>query len=152
LLLRRLGREEAQELGKFAAVLSVLVNTKLQVLAERFVELLEVVLVLGDLGEKIHGLLDEVFADNLKDLVLLQSFTGDVEREILRVDNTLDEVEVFRDDVLAVVHDEDAANVELDVIALLLCLEEVEGRTTCKRSAGGEHERGNRHTVWGHRG
>jgi hypothetical protein len=143
LLLRRLGRVEAEELGKFAAVLSVLMNTKLQVLAERFVELFEVVLVLSDLGEKIHGLLDDVFADNLKDLVLLQSFTGDVEGEILRVDDTLDEVEVFRDDVLAVIHDEDAANVELDVIALLLCLEEVEGRTTYTRSADGEHKRRN---------
>jgi len=151
LLLRDFGREEAQELGKFAAVLSVLMNTKLQVLPERFIELLEVVLVLGDLGEKIHGLLDKVFADNFKDLFCCR-VSRRVEREILRIDDTLDEVKVFRDDVLAVVHDEDAANVELDVIALLLCLEEVEGSTTYKRSARGEHERRNRHTVWGRRG
>ena len=31
-----------------------------------------------------------------------------------------DEVEVLGDEVLAVVHDEDAADVELDVVALLL--------------------------------
>ena len=42
---------------------------------------------------------------------------------------TLDEVEVLGDEVLAVVHDEDAANVELDVVPLLLGLEEIERRT-----------------------
>ena len=128
MLLRRLGGVEAQEFGKFAAVLSVLVNTELQVLAERLIELLEVVLVLGDLAEEVHSLLDNVFADDLEDLVLLEGFTGDVKREILGVDDTLDEVEVFGNDVLTVVHDEDSTNVKLDVVALL-GLEEVERRT-----------------------
>jgi hypothetical protein len=36
----------------------------------------------------------------------------------------------FRNNLLAVVHDEDATNVELDVAALLLCFEEVEWCTT----------------------
>ena len=41
---------------------------------------------------------------------------------------TLDEVEVLGDEVLAVVHDENTANVKLNVVALLLGLEEVERR------------------------
>jgi hypothetical protein len=45
----------------------------------------------------------------------------------------LDEVKVLGDEVLAVVHDEDAANVELDVVTLLLCLEKVERRASAKR-------------------
>lgn len=129
LLLSRLGREEAEELSELATVLSILVDTELQVLAERLVELLEVVLVLGDLAEEVHALLDNVLADDLEDLVLLERLTRDVEREILRVDDTLDKVEVLGDEVLAVVHDEDATDVELDVVALLLGLEEIERRT-----------------------
>ena len=124
-LLRGFSGVEAQELGELAAILSVLVNTELEVLAERLVELVEVVLVLCDLGEKVHALLDEVLADDLEDLVLLKRLTRDVERKILGVDDTLDEVEVFRDEILAVVHDEDTADVELDVVPLLLRLEQV---------------------------
>jgi hypothetical protein len=127
LLLGRLGREEAEVLGELGAVLRVLMNAELDVLAERLVELGEVVLVLGDLGEQVHALLHEVLADDLEDLVLLKGLTRDVEREVFRVDDTLDEVEVLGDEVLAVVHDEDTADVELDVVALLLLLEEVEG-------------------------
>jgi hypothetical protein len=133
LLLGRLGGIEAQELGKLAAVLGIFVDTELQVLAERLVELGEVILVLSDLGEDVHTLLDDVLADNLEDLVLLERLTGDVEREIFRVDNTLDEVKVFGDDVLTVVHDEDTADVKLDVVALLLGLEEVERCTERKK-------------------
>ena len=126
-LLLGLGRVEAQELSKLAAVLCVLVNTKLDVLAERLVELVEVVLVLCNLGEQVKALLDEVLADDLEDLVLLKRLTGDVERQILGVDDTLDEVEVLGNEVLAIVHDEDTADIELDVVALLLRLEEIEG-------------------------
>jgi hypothetical protein len=111
-------------LDRFCAVL---VDTELDVLAESLVELGEVVLVLGDLGEELQALLDEVLADDLQDLVLLEGLTGDVEGEVLRVDDTLDEVEVLGNEVLAVVHDEDTADVELDVVALLLRLEEIEG-------------------------
>ena len=124
---------EAQELGKLAAVLRVLVNTELDVLAERLVELLEVVLVLRDLGEQVHALLDDVLADDLEDLVLQEGLTGDVGQQILRVNDTLDKVEVLGDPFLVVVHDEDAADVELDVVALLLGLKDVE------RSAGSTH-------------
>lgn len=104
-------------------------HTQFNVLAERLVELGEVVLVLRDLSQEIHALLDDILADDLEDLVLLERLTRDVEGEIFGVDDALDEVEVLGDDVLAVVHDEDAADVELDVVALLLGLEEVKGST-----------------------
>ena len=125
---------EAEELSELAAVLGILVDTELQVLRERLVELLEVVLVLSDLREQVHALLDDVLADDLENLVLLEGLTRDVERKILGVDDTLDEVEVFGDEILAVVHDEDAADVELDVVALLLRLEEVKGSTVSSMS------------------
>ena len=66
-----------------------------------------------------------VLLDDLEDLVLLQCLTRDVQRQVLGADDTLDEVEVLGDGVFAVVHDEHAADVELDVVALLLGLKEV---------------------------
>jgi len=84
-LIDRFGRVEAQVLGEFAAVLGVLVNTELNVFAKMFVELVEVLLVFRDLADEVEGLLDkdQVLADDLEDLVLLQGFSRDVERKIL---------------------------------------------------------------------
>lgn len=129
LFISRLGREETQKLGKLAAVLGILVDTELQVLAERLVEFVKVVLVLCNLAKEIHRLLHDVLTDDLEDLVLLEGLTRDVEGEILGIDDTLDKVEVLGDEVLAVVHDEHTADVELDIVALLLRFEEIEGST-----------------------
>lgn len=126
LLIGGLRGVESEEFSELASVLGVFVDTELQVLAERLVELLEVVLVLSDLGDQVEALLDNVLANDFEDLVLLEGLTGDVKREIFRVDDTLDEVEVLGDELLAVVHDEDTADIELDVVALLLGLEEIE--------------------------
>merc|ERR1719235_528720 len=127
-LVAGLGGVVAQELGDLAAVVAVLVDAQLEILPEGLVELVEVVLVLGDLGEHLQALLNDVLLDDLKDLVLLQHLTGVVDRKVLGVDDTLDEPEPLGDDVLAVVHDEDAAHVQLDVVRLLLAVEHVEGR------------------------
>ena len=102
-------------------------NTELDVLAKGLVELGEIVLVFGDLADEIERLLDKVFTDNLEDLILLEGLTRDVEGKVFGVDDTLDEVEVLGDKVLTVIHDEDTTDVELDVVALLLGLEEIEG-------------------------
>lgn len=125
-LLSTLGRVESEELGELGSVLSILVDTQLDVLAKGLVELGKVVLVLGNLRDHVHRLLDNVLSDDLEDLVLLEGLSRDVEGKVLRVDDTSDEVEVLGDEVLAVVHDKDSSNVELDVVPLLLGLEEVE--------------------------
>jgi hypothetical protein len=62
-------------------------------------------------------------------------------REVLGVNDTLDKIEVFGDDVLSVVHDEDMMNLQLDVVALLLGLEEVKQRTGNKTSVARERKR-----------
>jgi len=62
-------------------------NAKLDVLAERLVELLEVVLVLRNLEDHVHALLDDALANGLQDFVLLQGLTRNVERKFLGVDN-----------------------------------------------------------------
>jgi hypothetical protein len=134
LLIKRLGRIEAKEFRELAAVLGILVDTELEVLAEGLVELAKVVLVLRNLSDKIKSLLHDVLADDLQDLVLLKGFTGDIERKILRVNDTLHKVEVLGNEILAVIHNEDTADIELDVVALLLGFEEIERSTKSQMS------------------
>jgi hypothetical protein len=59
-LITRLGGVESEELGKDGSVLGVLVDTKLEVLGEGAVELVELLLVLGDLLEELKRLLDDL--------------------------------------------------------------------------------------------
>ena len=124
MLIRRLRRVEAEELSELAAVLSVLVDTELQVLVECLIELL---LVLGNLCEDVHALLDNILPKDLEDFVLLERLAGDVEWKVLRIDDSFDQVNVLGDEVLAVIDDKDMANVELDVVLFIFGLEEVEG-------------------------
>ena len=56
---------ESKELGDLGSVVGVLVDTKLEVLGESGVELVEVLLVLGNLGDEVEGLLDKVLSDDL---------------------------------------------------------------------------------------
>ena len=124
--------------GNHDAVGGALVDTKLDALAKLLVELLVVVRLLGNLSEHLQALLDQVLLDDAKNLVLLETLTGDVERQIRGVDHTLDEVQPLRHELIAVVHDEDAARIQLDVVALLLGHEEVERSTTRDEQQGAE--------------
>ena len=71
-----LHREELEEPGELATVLHILANTQLDILAERLVELAEIVVVLR---EQVKAFLDDVFVDNLENLVSLQRRRRDVE-------------------------------------------------------------------------
>ena len=141
-LLAGLGGVVTQELGNLGAVGRVLVDAELEVLGEGLVELLVGVLVLGEVVEHLDALLDEVLLDDAEDLVLLEGLTGDVEGKVLGIDDALDEGEPLGHDVLAVVHDEDAADVELDLVELLLgtALEHVEGGALGAEEDGAELE------------
>merc|ERR1719390_427786 len=110
-------------------------------LIKLLVELLEVLRVLLDLAKELDALLDNVLLDHLEDLVLLERLARDVERQVLRVDDALHEGEPLWDEVLAIVHDEDAADVQLDVArVLLLRLEEVKRRALRHEKDRGELE------------
>jgi hypothetical protein len=114
-LVARLGGAEAEELGEGRTVLRILVDTELDVLAEGAVELVELLTVLGDLIEEFERLLDNILLDHLHDLVLLEGLTRQVEGEILRVDDTLDEAEPLGNEIGGIIGDEDTADIELDV-------------------------------------
>mmetsp|Transcript_12723 Transcript_12723/g.20591 ORF Transcript_12723/g.20591 Transcript_12723/m.20591 type:complete len:561 (-) Transcript_12723:637-2319(-) len=125
-LLAALGRMIAQELGQLGAVLGIFVDAQLDVLAERLVKLGVVVLVLRHLVHHLQALLHDVLLDHLQDLVLLQHLARNVEGKVLGVHDALHEGQVLRNDVFAVVHDEHAAHVQLDVVGLFLSVEHVE--------------------------
>ena len=78
---------EAQELGKLAAILSIFVDSELEILGKGFVELLEVIGVFRDLAEEVHAFLNDVLPNDLKDLVLLEGLSRNVEGEILGIDD-----------------------------------------------------------------
>ena len=101
-------------------------DTKLQVLGKLLVELFVVLSVLLDAGKHFETLLCNVLFHHLEDGVLLKSFTRDVKWQVLRVYNTFDKREPVWNDVLAVVHDENSTDIQLDVVLLLLVFEQVE--------------------------
>jgi len=101
------------------------VDAEFQVFGELFLEFGLVFLIFCNLCEHFKTPFDNVLLDDLQDLVLLQHFTGNVQWQVIGVDDTFDEAQPLRDEFLAVVHDEDAADLQLDVVFLLLAFEQV---------------------------
>merc|ERR1711865_1160158 len=139
-LVARLGSLVTQELSNLDAVGGVFVDAELDALAELLVELLVVVLLLSNLSEHLEAFLDQVLFDDTEDLVLLERLTRDVERQVLRVDHALDKVQPLGHQLVAVIHDEDTTHVQLDVVALLLRLEEIERRAAGHKQQSAELE------------
>merc|ERR1719354_868976 len=81
---------------------------------------------------------NKILTDNLKDFILLEHFSGDVKRKILRVDNTLDKVQILRDDLFTVVHNEHTPDVQLDVVLLLLVFKQIKGSSLGDKKQGSE--------------
>ena len=128
----------SEEFSQFGSVIGVFVNTELKVLAELFVELLEVFSIFADFLEELKTFLGDVLLDDFQDFVVLEILSADVKREIFRVDNTSDEAEIFGDEVFTIIHNEDSSDVELDVIFLLLGFEHIEGSSLGDKDNGSE--------------
>ena len=77
------------------------------------------VLLGADLLDHVEDLADELLLDDLEELVLLEVLAGDVQRQIVRVHDSVHEAQVLGHHVLEVVGDEDATDEELDVLHLL---------------------------------
>ncbi len=69
--------------------------------------------LLPHLVEDVEDLLGQSLADQGDEAVLLQHLARDVELEVRRVDDAADEAEILRQQVLALLHDLDALDVEL---------------------------------------
>src|SRR2546425_1442535 len=86
-----------------------------------------VLLILGEVFEQAEDALGAAGADRLDVAALLQDLARDVERQVVRVDHAAHEAQVRRQQLLGVVHDEDAPHVELEAPALVP-VPQVEGR------------------------
>jgi hypothetical protein len=82
-LLARLRCVVSQEFRKFLSIAGIFVNTEFKVLAELFVELLEIFSIFADFSEEFDTFLGNVLLDDLKDLVVLKILSADIKREIL---------------------------------------------------------------------
>src|SRR6202042_3083634 len=121
------GGLEADQFKQYLAVGEVAVETFLEwaiVLSD------ELRVLLGAAGGEGFQFGEDLFdAGGLnagEDLVLLQDLARDVERKVFGVDDAADEAEILREELLGVVHDEDALDVELDA-GLVVGLVEIQG-------------------------
>ncbi len=76
-------------------------------------------LVARDLLEQVEHALHAGGLDPLQLAILLEDLAADVERQVVGVDDTADEAQVVRQELLGRVHDEDALDVELQPLALV---------------------------------
>ena len=126
LILTALGGVESEQISDLLSVGSILMDSEFKIFRELFIEFLIILLILSNLSKHLKALLDDILLHDLKDFVLLESLTRDVEWQVLRVDDTLDEREPVWDNLLAVIHDKDSTDIEFDVVLLLLGLKEIE--------------------------
>mmetsp|Transcript_34023 Transcript_34023/g.85415 ORF Transcript_34023/g.85415 Transcript_34023/m.85415 type:complete len:689 (+) Transcript_34023:113-2179(+) len=111
-----LGRLEFQQLGHAGAVVLVLDDAQLDVRAVLLPERVELLgLVLRQGLKHRDDLAHNLLVHDADHLVLLQDLTGHVQGQGVGVDHTLDERQPARDDLLEVVRDEHAADVQLHV-------------------------------------
>jgi hypothetical protein len=56
----------------------------------------------------------------------LKEFSRNIQREIFGVDDTFDEGEIIRDQVFAIIHDENSSDIEFDIIFFLFGFKKIE--------------------------
>ena len=87
-------------------------DAMLDALAELLIDFVVVIFLHGNLGKQVEALLRQVFLD---ESCLLESITREAQWQILRVGNALDKVQPLWHEIIAIIRDEDTANVQLGV-------------------------------------
>jgi hypothetical protein len=112
-----MGGGEAQQAGDLLAVGEVLggpsFSTWPKLLPEAGVILR---LVLGQLLQHVQRALGQRGLHRIDDRAGLQDLARDVERQVVGIDHALDEAQVQRQELLGLVHDEDALHVQLQAL------------------------------------
>ena len=73
-------------------------------------------ILVGHILQGVENLLDDVLTDVGDNLVVLQDFTGHVQRQVFAIDHAAHKAQPRRQQVLAVVHDKDFLHVELEAV------------------------------------
>lgn len=71
---------------------------------------------------------------------MLKGLTGQVQRQIFRIDNTFDKAKPLRNKIGCVIGDEDATDIELDVVFRLLGFEQIKGGALRYKQYGTEFQ------------
>ena len=122
------GVEQQQVLEHILVHAVVSINAVLQLNAEALEELFVGFPVFGHkLLQFALNLLFQTLGDELQLMVVLEHFTGDVQGQIFAVHQAPNEVEVVRQQIRALVHNQHAAGVELKALFVILSIVVVGG-------------------------
>ena len=128
LVARFVRAREAQQRQDLVAIGGILGEALLQHRAEFLPERAVLLRLVGrQARQQVEHALGQAAADGLDLRILLQQLARDVQRQVVRVDHALDEAQVERQELLGVVHDEDAPHVELQP-ARRIALPQIERR------------------------
>ncbi len=83
-------------------------------------------IILGEFFQLSQNLLGQGCADFTDEQVVLQGLAGDVQGQVLGVNNTLDEAQVFGEQVLVLLFDEHAAYIEVEAPVVAVHAEYIE--------------------------
>ena len=113
-----MSRGEAQQSGDLVAIGEILAYTLFQDATELFPKLHElVVFVRRERLEQAQHFLGAACANRLDVLRLLQDLARDIQRQVVRIDDTTHEPQISWQQLLRIIHDEDAADIKLDAVA-----------------------------------
>ena len=101
-------------------VSGIRMDSKLQILGEYLIKLPVVFFIFNQLREELKALLHNVLAYDFQDLDLLEHFSGDVQRQVLGVNHTMDKIEGLRYQLITAVHDENTTDKQFDVVLLVV--------------------------------
>ena len=107
-------------------------DPRLEAPAKLFVGFLVVIVLLSNFNKLFDALLLKVLLGHKEDLVLLQtvSFPRDVQRKVLRIHDAFDKFQPLWKEFVTINHGEkNATDIQLDVVALVLGVKQVERRT-----------------------
>ncbi len=120
---------ETQQASNLLLVGEIFRRTFLEYLTKLRPELLVVLgLVLGQLLQHIQHALGQRRLHRVNDRILLQDFTGYVERQVVGIHHTLDKAQVKRQEFVGLIHDEYTLHVELEPLRCLAVIQ-IERRT-----------------------
>ena len=99
-----------QEHGNLGTAGRVRMDTELDAIAKLLIDFVVVSFLLGKLGKRHEALLQQVL---LEESGLLECLTRNVQWQILRVDNALDNVQPPWHEFIAIIQDKHTADVQL---------------------------------------
>ena len=136
IIVQRNGLIGAVALGGGKAAQSAEAFLVVLILAQAFLEHLTKLLpefgivlgtIAGEVFQHAQHLLRAAFADRLDVTAFLENFTRDIERQVVGIDHPAHEAQIHRHELLGVIHDEHALDVELDATTLV-AVPQVKGR------------------------